>query len=397
MYQDLNFEPEMPPPLPDEAYASEFEGCGRHEQRGGEKPESSGVIVPGSAFRLIRASAMTFTEPVFAIHGLLETDTLSAIFGRPGSGKSFVATDMAFSIASGTPYHGREVRQGTVVYIAGEGHNGLTRRKIAWQRHRRVSLDGAPIYFSSRSAPLIDADAAQQVIAAVREVAAVEGRPPQLVVIDTLARNFGPGDENSTKDMNEFVANLDSFKAEFPGCCVMVVHHTGHGEGDRARGSSVFLAALDAEYRVAKDSENITLTCTKMKEGAEPAPIGFKGESVEIGRNRLGEPVTSLALVETEAAPPKTTRKGPTREERFNLDTFNEARKQHYGDDLSAWVEREEWRQVFYRRCPSEGQEAKKKAFQRAQKTLAERGFLTVESDRYRLAKLPAASGASDE
>jgi len=34
---------------------------------------------------------------------------------------------------------------------------------------------------------------------------ALTGSSPVLVVIDTVARNFGPGDENSTKDMSTFI------------------------------------------------------------------------------------------------------------------------------------------------------------------------------------------------
>ena len=34
--------------------------------------------------------------------------------------------------------------------------------------------------------------------------------PPQLIIIDTLARNAG-GDENSTQDMNKFIHHLDKY------------------------------------------------------------------------------------------------------------------------------------------------------------------------------------------
>jgi len=51
----------------------------------------------------------------------------------------------------------------------------------------------------------------------------------------------------------------------------MLVHHTGHSEKQRARGSIALKGALDTEYRLDKVGDEITLTNTKMKD-AEPPP-----------------------------------------------------------------------------------------------------------------------------
>ncbi|WP_439560713.1 AAA family ATPase [Roseinatronobacter sp.] len=50
----------------------------------------------------------------------------------PSSGKSFLAVGIALSVATGTPFHGRDTKQGAVFFIAGEGRNGLARRFAAW-------------------------------------------------------------------------------------------------------------------------------------------------------------------------------------------------------------------------------------------------------------------------
>lgn len=47
--------------------------------------------------------------------------------------------------------------------------------------------------------------------------------------------------------------------------------------------------ALDAEYKVAKTGNAITLTNDKMKEAATPAPIGFQTVDVTLGHDRDGE------------------------------------------------------------------------------------------------------------
>ena len=49
-----------------------------------------------------------------------------------------------------------------------------------------------------------------------------------MIVIDTLARNFGAGNENSTEDMNRFVASIDRYLREEFGSAILLVHHTGH-------------------------------------------------------------------------------------------------------------------------------------------------------------------------
>ena len=70
------------------------------------------------------------------------------------------------------------------------------------------------------------------------------GQNPSLVVIDTLARNFGGGNENATQDMNLFITNLDRLKAEF-GCTVLVVHHTGKDAAKKERGNTALRGASD--------------------------------------------------------------------------------------------------------------------------------------------------------
>jgi len=41
-------------------------------------------------------------------------------------------------------------------------------------------------------------------------------------------------------------------------CCVCLVHHTGHGNASRGRGSSVMGASLDYEFKVERDDQYIT-------------------------------------------------------------------------------------------------------------------------------------------
>lgn len=217
------------------------------------QPEAgAGADKPASAFRFVAVGNLEFRPPEFLIDGLIEASALGLLFGDPGCGKSFLAVDIALSLATGTPFHGLAVKQGAVFYIAGEGHNGLARRFAAWAHDRDVSIANAPLFVSTRPAQFLDAASANAVAEAVEGLAALHGAPA-LIIIDTLARNYGPGDENSTSDMSAFVAAVDDLKARFPGCTVLIVHHSGHAEKGRARGAMALKGALDFEYRLERD------------------------------------------------------------------------------------------------------------------------------------------------
>lgn len=226
------------------------------------------------------------------VEGLIEANTTGVFFGDPGSYKSFLAIDIALHCASGKPWHGSPVKQGPVAYIAGEGHNGLARRVQAWFQHHDLDPGETPAVFSSSAAHLTDEKSVETVVEALE--AQFGDQPPALIVIDTLARNFGPADENSTTDMGRFIDNVDSLlRAKF-GCCVLIVHHTGHSNKDRARGASPLLGGSDFQFRIEKPNEGLAkVVCCKMKDAPEPAVAYFEAEEIAIDLDN-DETVSSL-------------------------------------------------------------------------------------------------------
>ena len=228
------------------------------------------------------------------VKGILEDEVLAVLFGSPGSYKSFMALSWACCIATGTPWHGHEVEQGPVFYIVGEGANGMAKRFAAWSTGTGVKLNDAPLYVSTAPTQMLDDDAARQVAGVISELRAMHGRPAA-IVIDTLARNFGPGDENSTADMSKFVTNLDRFVGN--GCLRLIVHHTGHGNKDRARGNSALVAAVDAEYRLIKNEDKTAaLAATKMKDEPEWNKEMVFSPNVAVVSRDFDEDIKSLYL-----------------------------------------------------------------------------------------------------
>lgn len=238
------------------------------------------------------------------VKGWIEAGSLALLFGESTAGKSFQALDWAACIATGKPWNGCAVQTGPVFCVAGEGRGGIGRRLAAWEAHHGTRLDAAPLYVSGRGAALMDEAEAMAIAQAVRQLSDRHG-PPALVVVDTLHRNMGRGDENSAEDIAAFLANIDRAIREPLGCAVLLVHHSGHGDKSRSRGSSAIRAALDAEFSLTLEGDLRRLSCTKQKDDEPPAALLLEARPVTLAEpwidDETGEALTSLVLVPTES------------------------------------------------------------------------------------------------
>ncbi len=332
-------------------------------------------------FGLVPIGALEIKEPRFLIEGLIEEDTLAQIFGEPGVGKSLVAFDMAACIATGTPFHGRAIlRQGGVIVIAGEGHNGIRRRFAAWENREGQSLAAAPLSISTAPAQILAPESLEAVRAAIDAIA-VEHGPPALIVVDTLARNFGPGDENSNKDMTAFIAGIDALRAEY-GCTVLLVHHSGHAEPGRARGASALRGAVDAEFAVARAGKRgLTVSNKKMKDAPPPGDLAFIIESHEVGRLSDGSAISSVSL--REVSPQQFVERKLTDNQARAVTAWHAARKA-----APAGVEavpKEMWQEEFCKLSSATKDEDKRRAFRRTLVELQEAGIAVEQEPGWKL------------
>jgi hypothetical protein len=339
-----------------------------------------GYMVPPNAveqaFRFVPVDQLKCRAPSFLVDSLIETDTLGMVFGDPGCGKSFFAVDLALSVATGTPFHGWGVKQGSVFFIAGEGHNGLARRFHAWSTERGVSLKGVPLFKSERAAQFLDAASAVAVAQAVDQMADQFGQP-SLIIVDTVARNFGPGDENSTSDMGAFIAAIDDLKARYPGCAVLLVHHSGHADKQRARGAMALKGALDCEFRIEKNESGLHIHCTKMKDADTPPTLHFELKTVQLDAS------TTSAVLHAIEAPERQTRLTPS--QRLGIETYKAAAEAGgvWTDGTFMGVLVEEWRSQFYTKHTGDTPDAKRKAFLRVRNDLVKSGHIHVNYNVY--------------
>lgn len=321
-------------------------------------------------FELVRAGELEAKAPQWVLRGLIERDVLAEVFGDPGAGKSFWAIDLALCVATGTPHHGHAGEQGPVVYIAGEGHNGLKRRFMAWSKANGVDHDEAPLFLSSMPTAMTDSEAVAEVIEVINEKAAVAG-PPILVVLDTVARNFGPGDENSTADMGRFVQAADAVRAQFRST-VLLIHHCGHADKTRSRGSMALKGAVDAEYRMDMDkSGTIRLESLKMKDAEKPAPKAFRLKKVELPLfdQDTGDTITSAVLVPT-VYEPKKGKEVRGKHQTCALEILSEL----YADDVER-VSIEDWKKAMSK------EKIDRKRIYDAIKALKEMGAVNVKNE----------------
>lgn len=243
-------------------------------------------------------------ESHWLVRDWIESGSLALLFGESTAGKSFLALDWAACIATGTPWNDLAVTPGPVFYIAGEGKGGIGKRLAAWSSHNGIDVTRAPIFISERGAAIMEEDEARSIGQAVKMLSGQIGKPA-LVVIDTLHRNMGDGDENDAGDIARFLANIDRHIREPIGCAVLLVHHSGHGDKTRSRGSSAIRAALDAEFSLTLSQEGMRkLECTKQKDTEQPQAVALKARVVQLSGpwvdGDTGEQLTSLVLVPTE-------------------------------------------------------------------------------------------------
>jgi KaiC/GvpD/RAD55 family RecA-like ATPase len=343
-----------------------------------EEPEEKTAITKPPLFddvgRTLRAGRIP--APIWLVKGLIERG-LILLFGPSGAGKSFIAMYLAFCVAAGGDFFGRNVERGPVIYICGEGRSGAYRRLAALAAHYRVKIPDESLFLSRRAVNL-DLGSVAPLQEDIHAAISATGRPPVLLVIDTLARSL-VGDENTQKDMAEFVSAVDKICSEF-GCTSLIIHHTGHAEDSlkRARGSSVLPAAADSIIRCA----DRMLTWTKTKDAEPPGHIPFALEKISIGKDEDGGEISSAVIVEAgERMAPRTSLIGLKDADRLAMETLVKmSAKGEFRAGLY-WVGLDEWRAEFVRFHWGDNKKSKYTAHLRSREKLNKMGLISVDNN----------------
>jgi phage/plasmid primase-like uncharacterized protein len=214
-------------------------------------------------------------KPNWLIKGILERGSMNLLFGESGAGKSHFALDWAFCAATGRDWHGHKIKEELKsLIIMGEGLRGASMRfKALSQKYGEAPKN---IRLSRRSINLLDSKEADDILKIVAEL----DFKPSIIMIDTLHRNM-VGDENSSEDMAMYFKSIELLARRLDAA-IVTVHHSGHGDKGRSRGSSSIKAAMDAEFCVTKNGDGITFSCTKSKDFGFGTDMSFVIKEVEL-------------------------------------------------------------------------------------------------------------------
>lgn len=226
----------------------------------------------------------------YLIDEIVPAEGIGILYGASTEGKSFVAEDIAMSVARGRPFADQfEVEgQGLVVYLAIEAPQIIRDRHLG--HCQSLGINGADIAFVDRPLKLADPKSVEEFVAVLRAIEADTHLRVRLVIIDTLARAMPGLDEDAAKDAGLAVAGMEAI-AKAIGAVVLAVHHTGKNKDNGMRGSSALQAAADFVIEVRDGALNLEKTKIGQKRQGfatftiKPHVIGqdHKGRDIDAG------------------------------------------------------------------------------------------------------------------
>jgi hypothetical protein len=239
--------------------------------------------------------------PKWIIKKVLPLAGLGVLFGESGSGKSFIALDMAMAVAQGVDWRGHKVTRQRVVYVAAEGVGGFRNRVDAYVQHHRLDPDEFFEWFRviERAPNLMDKKESLELATTL-----VAWGQVGVVIVDTLAQSTPGANENAGEDMGKALGHCKGIHTATKAM-VLLIHHSGKDQSKGARGWSGLKAAADVELEVTNGVTRC-LTITKQKDGESGQDYGFVLVKVPLGVDEDGEVYDSCITVE--AAVTKTVK-----------------------------------------------------------------------------------------
>ncbi len=211
------------------------------------------------------------------IEGLWTQQGVGLLCGSPKSCKTWLALELAVSVASKTAVLGRyEVLDpGGVLLFAAEDAPAMVRsRLLGIAEQRALSLEGLPIHLVMQRSLRLESKKDQ-----ARLQATVARYQPKLLVLDPFIR-LSSIDENSSMEVSAVLAYLRALQTEY-GVAILVVHHArksgGHGAaaGLALRGSGDFWAWGDSNLYLNRKQEKLQLTI-EHRCAATPEPVALE-------------------------------------------------------------------------------------------------------------------------
>lgn len=234
-------------------------------------------LVPVSVADLLRTYPR-LREPV--VHGILRVGETANIIAPTKVGKSFLAGNLAWSVATGRPWLSHDVEQGKVLILDNELHpETLASRLTHIADEMQIPLDERDqvdvIAMRGRLTP----------VDAIEFVTSIEPGTYSLVVLDALYRTIPQGtSENDNAGMMAIYNHLDKL-ADHWQSAIVVVHHSSKGaQGDKAltdvgAGAGSISRAADTHVSIRPhevDGQHVLEAVTRSFRSPEPVSVAFE-------------------------------------------------------------------------------------------------------------------------
>jgi hypothetical protein len=290
------------------------------------------------------------------LQGVLGAGEFSLFVAKPGTAKSVLVGDIGCHIAAGMDWHGRKVKQGLVVFYAAERKRLTERRVAAWRKKHDVTnipfvVIGGKLDMTTG---LIDA---KTLAATIKGLEEKSGRKCVLIILDTVTRTFGPGDQHQSRDMQRYVQSVDEL-TRGTGAHIAAIHHSPWSD-DRGKGAIDLDGAIDVSFVVNVVGTGLakvfTLSCTGANDGEDGPVTSFRLESIALGTDADGNVTTAPVVVQADPAKSDGSNlKGQTTKALESLERAIEEHGECPPDgsrgfpDGVVTVTREQWRAQFY-------------------------------------------------
>lgn len=256
-------------------------------------------------------------EP-WLVRSLWPASAVGLIGGPPKCAKTWLALDLALSVASNTPCLGTltvESPGPVLLYLAEDSLHSARARVDGISQHRGLDLRRADLHLITSPSLRLDQEFDKQRLAAT--VAAIR---PRLLLLDPFVR-LHRSDENDSGAISAILADLRTLQRTF-NVAVLLVHHSrknGRGpQGYALRGSGDLYAWGDAYAYLSRRDSSFKLSLEhRSRPAIDPLALSLVSRSdgsathLEIDADKCHSPAASLeslALKELTAAGTALTR-----------------------------------------------------------------------------------------
>lgn len=257
------------------------------------KPFQTKVIV--SVKNFLSANdllAMKFPDDEWVIQGLVPMEGITILSAPPANFKTWVMLQMGISIAKGENFLGEiPVSQGGVLLIDEENHLRLLQKRV---RLLGITKE-VPLHFmSQKNFSVSDIEWRKKVLDYCRE------NNIKTILIDSLVR-IHKLDENSATDVSQVFQDIKAFNLN--KLTVLLTHHERKegskksSAGNRMRGSSDILAAIDSLLVIRKESKESNILVEHAKSRLDEQRDSFE---IEVESSENAVVLKYLGIVQTE-------------------------------------------------------------------------------------------------